>query len=64
MKEYALYKGEEILCSGTIKEIAKHQGIKEATVRFYARPSYKKRIKVLNKNGVELKNEKYVKKRS
>lgn len=53
-KEYALYKGEEILCSGTIREIAKHQGIKEATVRFYARPSYKKRIKDFGKSKILL----------
>ncbi|TFI09829.1 hypothetical protein E4P35_13075 [Thiopseudomonas sp. 4R-3cl] len=42
-KYYALYKGEDILIIGTIKEIAEKLGIKEESVKFYATPTYKKR---------------------
>ncbi len=45
MKEYALYKGEEILAIGTVKEIAKETGLKTETVRYYHSPAYKKRCK-------------------
>lgn len=42
-KYFALYKGEECLAIGTIKQIAKELNIKERTVRFYMTPSYMKR---------------------
>ena len=42
-KEYALYKGEEILCTGTIDEIAKNQNIKKKTILFYQTPAHIKR---------------------
>lgn len=45
MKEYALYKGEECLAIGTIKEIAKQLKVKERTIYFYTTPTYKKRVK-------------------
>lgn len=44
-KEYALYKGEELLIIGTLREIAKQQNIKERTVSFYGTPTYQKRSK-------------------
>ena len=44
MKEYALYKGDEILSIGTIQEIAKEQNVQERTVKFYKTRSYEKRI--------------------
>ena len=44
MKEYALYKGDELLSIGTIQEIAKEQNVKEKTVEFYKTKSYEKRI--------------------
>lgn len=53
MKEYAMYKGEECLAIGTIKEIAKQMKIKRETVYFYKTPAYKKRVKV-SKNRREL----------
>lgn len=43
-KEYALYKGENLLCIGTAKHIAEVFNINETTVRFYASPTYKKRL--------------------
>lgn len=44
-KEYALYKGEECLAIGTIKEIAERMNVKERTIYFYTMPTYKKRCK-------------------
>lgn len=48
MKEYAIYKGEECLAIGTIKELAKKLKVKERTIYFYTTPTYKKRVKDLN----------------
>lgn len=44
MKEYALYKGEELLSIGTIREIANELNVKPDTVRFYGTDSYKRRL--------------------
>lgn len=52
-KEYAMYKGEECLAIGTIKEIADKMKVKEETIRFYTMPTYKKRVKA-GKNRREL----------
>lgn len=41
--EYALYKGDECLAIGTIKQIAKQMGKTEKAVTFYTYPVYKKR---------------------
>jgi len=55
MKEYALYKGEEILSIGTIKEIAEELNILPDTVRFYKTNTYKNRLsKRKVKNAREL----------
>ena len=43
--EYALYKGDELITIGTIKEIAEEMGVQEHTIRFYQSPSYKRRGK-------------------
>lgn len=45
MKEYALYKGEECLAIGTIKELAKQLNVKIRTIQFYTTPTYKRRCK-------------------
>ncbi|MBN2878673.1 MAG: hypothetical protein JXN65_03490 [Clostridia bacterium] len=44
MKEFALYKGEDLLGIGTIKELAKKNNVKEATIKFYGTNSYKRRV--------------------
>ena len=44
MKEYALYKGEELLCLGTAKEIAKELHILPETVKFYGTNTYQRRL--------------------
>lgn len=44
-KQYAVYRGDDLLAIGTAEEIAEKLGIKKETVYFYASPSYKKRGK-------------------
>ncbi|AHN22712.1 hypothetical protein [Lysinibacillus varians] len=41
--EYALYKGDELLSVGTIKELAEQFKVGERTIFFYMSPTYKKR---------------------
>lgn len=43
VKEYALYKGEEIIAMGTKSEIAKQLGISVRSLTIYGTPSYAKR---------------------
>ena len=45
MKEYALYKGDELLYIGTMYQLMEKYNIKENTFRFYMTPTYKKRLK-------------------
>ncbi len=54
MKEYAVYKGEEILALGTAKEIAKQLNVKEKTVYFWCMPSHHKRNKKNAKFAIRL----------
>lgn len=42
--EYALYKNDEIVLIGSMKEIAEHENITIETARYYSRPSYRKRV--------------------
>ncbi len=42
-KEYALYKGDELLIIGTIAEIASRFKVKPATIKFYGSPAYQRR---------------------
>ena len=43
IKEYALYKGEELLAMGTKREIAEKLGISVRSVTCYGTPSYARR---------------------
>ncbi len=45
MKEYALYKGDDFIMIGTLREIAEYLGIKKTSASFYNSPAYKRRIK-------------------
>lgn len=47
LQEYALYKGEEVLCIGTAKECASKLGLKENTIRWYSNEVAQER----NKSG-------------
>jgi hypothetical protein len=42
---FAVYRGDEFVDVGTAEEIAKRLGCKPDTIRFYASPSYKARLK-------------------
>ena len=44
-KEYALYKGDELLVIGTVNEIAEEMGIAVSTVYFYKSKAYQSRSK-------------------
>lgn len=44
LKEFAVYKGESLLCIGTMKECAEQIGVLPQTVRFYTTPAYRRRI--------------------
>lgn len=43
MKQYALYKGEQLLATGNISQIANKMGVKYRTIAFYKTPTYLKR---------------------
>ncbi|PED84322.1 hypothetical protein CON65_02490 [Bacillus pseudomycoides] len=43
-KEYVVYKGESLVCMGTIQECAQHMGVLPKTVWFYTTPSYEKML--------------------
>lgn len=42
-KEYALYKGEELLAIGTKREIAEQLGVSASTIGYYRTPVYARR---------------------
>lgn len=42
-KEFALYKGEELLAMGTKREIAEQLGVSASTVGYYGTPVYARR---------------------
>lgn len=48
IKEYALYKGEEILAIGTIAYIARVTGVKRETIAYYKTQAYQNRLKRRN----------------
>lgn len=43
-KQFALYRGDEYIYGGTIKEIAQKTGTPLATLRFCATRTYRKRV--------------------
>lgn len=49
-KEYALYKGEDLLSVGTLDEIAEKMGSKRVTIRQYLFPAYQRRYEKKNKS--------------
>lgn len=42
--EVAVYKGDDLLCMGTIRECAKKLGVRPDTITFYMTPTYRKRV--------------------
>lgn len=53
-KEYALYKGEELLAMGTKREIAKQLGVSASTVGYYGTPVYARRTSENGRRLVEI----------
>ncbi|EOO22071.1 hypothetical protein ICM_06302 [Bacillus cereus BAG1X2-3] len=45
-KVYAIYKGESLICIGTVKECAQHLRVLPKTVHYYKSPAYKKRVAI------------------
>ena len=41
-KEYALYKGDELLGLGTLQELSSQFGVKIKSLLFYQTPAYRK----------------------
>ena len=41
---YALYKGEQMLSTGTIYEIAKELNVKVRTIKYYGTNAYKRKL--------------------
>jgi hypothetical protein len=42
--DYAVYKGDSLICIGSLKECAAHMDVLPETIRFYTTPTYEKRI--------------------
>ena len=40
VKEHALYKGDELIGTGTVKELADKFGVKPSTISYYHTPTY------------------------
>lgn len=53
-KEYALYKGEELIAMGTKKEIAEQLGVSPSTVGYYGTPVYAHRTSDNGRRLIEL----------
>lgn len=47
-KEFALYKGEELIAMGTKREIAKQLGVSASTIGYYGTPVYARRTSDTN----------------
>lgn len=54
VKEYALYKGEELLAMGTKREIAAQLGVSVNSVSHYGTPVYARRTSENGRRLVEL----------
>lgn len=64
IREFALYKGEELIAFGTRKELAELIGVKESSIKFYGSPTYQKRVDgrgwaVVEITGWDKEDEKY-----
>lgn len=53
-KEYALYKGEELLAIGTKREIAEQLGVSASTIGYYGTPVYARRTSENGRRLVEI----------
>lgn len=51
---YALYKGEQMLSTGTIYEIAKELSVEVKTIKYYGTNAYKRKLEKRTRNAIEL----------
>ncbi|WP_294172683.1 hypothetical protein [uncultured Clostridium sp.] len=51
---YALYKGEQMLSTGTIYEIAKELSVEVKTIKYYGTNAYKRKLEKRTRNAREL----------
>lgn len=51
MKEYALYKGEELLGIGTPYQLAEQLNVKIETIKYYGTEAYKKKLSKRKKSN-------------
>lgn len=51
IREYAMYKGEELLHIGTLDEIAEAHGVKRDTIFYYSMPAYRRKREKTSKDG-------------
>ncbi|MBC2115709.1 hypothetical protein [Listeria booriae] len=56
-KEYALYRGDDLLKIGTADELATFKQVKRKTILFYATPSYRKRTSEKGLRMIRLEEE-------
>ncbi|GLC88676.1 helix-turn-helix transcriptional regulator [Lysinibacillus piscis] len=54
MKDYALYKGDQMIAIGTVNEIAKERGVKPETIRYYMSGAYQRRSNSKVNNRLQL----------
>lgn len=54
VKEYALYKGEQLLAMGTKREIAEQLGVSASTIGYYGTPVYARRTSDNGRRLIEL----------
>lgn len=45
LKEYALYKGDNLIAMGNKIQLAAALGVNVSTIEFYTTPTYKRRVK-------------------
>lgn len=43
-QQVAIYKGDTLLCEGTVRQCAKTLNVQIRTIKFYLTPSYMKRL--------------------
>lgn len=54
VKEYALYKGDELLAMGTKREIVAQLGVSASTIGYYGTPVYARRTSEDGRRLIEL----------
>lgn len=54
---YAVYKGDEFLDIGTVKELAKKLNVKIRTIYYWSSPANKKRIKKKGKLAIKIEED-------